>query len=39
MYFLLRLIGIVSVQNLMSTMPLLAEQRSLEREEAREKAL
>jgi len=29
-------VGIVSVQNLMSAMSLLAEQRRLEREEARE---
>jgi hypothetical protein len=29
-------VGIVSVQNLMSSMSLLAEQRRLEREEARE---
>jgi len=34
-----RIVGIVSVQNLMSAMSLLAEQRRLEREEAREKAL
>jgi Zn-dependent protease/CBS domain-containing protein len=34
-----RVVGIVSVQNLMSAMSLLAEQRRLEREEAREKAL
>jgi Zn-dependent protease len=33
-----RIVGIVSVQNLMSAMSLLAEQRRLEREEAREKA-
>jgi len=33
-----RVVGIVSVQNLMSAMSLLAEQRRLEREEAREKA-
>jgi hypothetical protein len=32
-------VGIVSVQNLMSSMSLLAEQRRLEREEARQKAL
>ena len=31
-----RVVGIVSVQNLMSSMSLLAEQRRLEREEARE---
>ena len=31
--------GIVSVQNLMGAMSLLAEQRRLEREDAREKAL
>jgi predicted transcriptional regulator len=30
-----RIVGIVSVQNLMSSMSLLAEQRRLEREEAR----
>jgi CBS domain-containing protein/Zn-dependent protease len=34
-----RVVGIVSVQNLMGAMSLLAEQRRLEREEAREKAL
>jgi Zn-dependent protease/CBS domain-containing protein len=34
-----RIVGIVSVQNLMGAMSLLAEQRRLEREEAREKAL
>jgi CBS domain-containing protein/Zn-dependent protease len=34
-----RVVGIVSVQNLMSSMSLLAEQRRLEREEARQKAL
>jgi Zn-dependent protease/CBS domain-containing protein len=34
-----RVVGIVSVQNLMSAMSLLAEQRRLEREEARDKAL
>jgi Zn-dependent protease/CBS domain-containing protein len=33
-----RIVGIVSVQNLMSSMSLLAEQRRLEREEAREQA-
>jgi len=33
-----RVVGIVSVQNLMSSMSLLAEQRRLEREEAREEA-
>jgi Zn-dependent protease/CBS domain-containing protein len=33
-----RVVGIVSVQNLMSAMSLLAEQRRLEREDAREKA-
>jgi Zn-dependent protease/CBS domain-containing protein len=33
-----RVVGIVSVQNLMSSMSLLAEQRRLEREEARENA-
>jgi Zn-dependent protease/CBS domain-containing protein len=33
-----RIVGIVSVQNLMSAMSLLAEQRRLEREDAREKA-
>jgi CBS domain-containing protein/Zn-dependent protease len=32
-----RVVGIVSVQNLMSAMSLLAEQRRLEREEARER--
>jgi hypothetical protein len=31
-------VGIVSVQNLMSSMSLLAEQRRLEREDAREEA-
>jgi len=31
-----RIVGIVSVQNLMSSMSLLAEQRRIEREEARE---
>ena len=34
-----RIVGIVSVQNLMSAMSLLSEQRRLEREEARDKAL
>jgi Zn-dependent protease/CBS domain-containing protein len=34
-----RIVGIVSVQNLMGAMSLLAEQRRLEREEARDKAL
>jgi len=34
-----RVVGIVSVQNLMSAMSLLAEQRRMEREEAREKDL
>jgi Zn-dependent protease len=34
-----RVVGIVSVQNLMSAMSLLAEQRRLEREEAREETL
>jgi CBS domain-containing protein/Zn-dependent protease len=33
-----RVVGIVSVQNLMSSMSLLAEQRRLEREDAREEA-
>jgi len=33
-----RVVGIVSVQNLMSSMSLLAEQRRLEREQAREEA-
>jgi CBS domain-containing protein/Zn-dependent protease len=33
-----RVVGIVSVQNLMSSMSLLAEQRRIEREEAREDA-
>jgi CBS domain-containing protein len=33
-----RIVGIVSVQNLMSSMSLLAEQRRIEREEARERA-
>jgi CBS domain-containing protein len=33
-----RVVGIVSVQNLMSSMSLLAEQRRLEREDAREDA-
>jgi Zn-dependent protease/CBS domain-containing protein len=33
-----RVVGIVSVQNLMSSMSLLAEQRRLEREDAREQA-
>ncbi len=33
-----RVVGIVSVQNLMSSMSLLAEQRRLERENAREEA-
>jgi CBS domain-containing protein/Zn-dependent protease len=33
-----RIVGIVSVQNLMSSMSLLAEQRRIEREEAREQA-
>jgi CBS domain-containing protein/Zn-dependent protease len=33
-----RVVGIVSVQNLMSAMSLLAEQRRLEREDAREEA-
>jgi CBS domain-containing protein len=33
-----RVVGIVSVQNLMSSMSLLAEQRRLEREEASEEA-
>jgi hypothetical protein len=32
-------VGIVSVQNLMSSMSLLAEQRRIEREEAREDSL
>jgi predicted transcriptional regulator len=31
-----RVVGIVSVQNLMSSMSLLAEQRRLEREEAKD---
>ncbi|MGD0787533.1 MAG: CBS domain-containing protein [Terracidiphilus sp.] len=34
-----RIVGIVSVQNLMSSMSLLAEQRRIEREEAREDSL
>jgi predicted transcriptional regulator len=33
-----RVVGIVSVQNLMSSMSLLAEQRRMEREQTREEA-